>query len=376
MNYRTLNESELKNRIFEIYQEEYIKVIEDKWNKLSKNDKTIVIEMLKVIYPEKAKLINESKWYNTLGDIAGIFDPTGLVDLINGVSYWRQGDKLFAVLSWVSVIPLLGDMIAKPVVGVLKTGGAATKAFKTAVVAGDAVKIAETAKIAGGPVAKMVEKAPSWGGRLLEILKNAVGKVPGIGAPLIRAVEEFVGIFSKASREIKMPAEVIKGGKVINVEKGLTSLEKEQLMKYLEKEQGKMFRGYKDVGNSWLKYMKSDATLGQKLSAGVPRIFGGNPATRSLMRRTKTYLGFLDWLGLGNFVGPDELLKQMPNAEEKWNEYSNTEEAQKTWSKEMGDVPPPPSESGSGIKDMARQGVVNKVGGDAFSSLLGSLLGK
>lgn len=376
MTNKTLNESQLKERILEIYKEEYITVLEGKWNKLSKSDKIVVVEMLKTIYPEKAKLIKESKWYNTLGDIIGIFDPTGVVDLVNGVSYWRQGDKLFAVLSWVSVIPLLGDVIAKPVVGVLKTGGAATKAFRTAVVAGDAVKIAETAKLAGGPVAKMVEKAPSWGGKLLEVLKTAVGKVPGIGAPLIRSVEEFVGIFSKASREIKTPIEVIRGGKVINVEKGLTSLEKEQLMKYLEKEQGKMFRGHKDVGNSWLKYMKSDATLGQKLSAGVPRIFGGNPATRSLMRRTKTYLGFLDWLGLGNFVGPDELLRQMPNADEKWDEYSNTEEAQKTWSEEMGDVPPPPSESGSGIKDMARQGVVSKVSGDAFSSLLGSLLGK
>jgi hypothetical protein len=373
---KTLNESQLKERILEIYKEEYITVLEEKWNKLSKNDKIVVVEMLKVIYPEKAKLVKESKWYNTLGDIVGVFDPTGVVDLVNGVSYWRQGDKLFAVLSWVSVIPLLGDVIAKPVVGVLKTGGAATKAFRTAVVAGDAVKIAETAKLAGGPVAKMVEKAPSWGGKLLEVLKTAVGKIPGIGAPLIRSVEEFVGIFSKASREIKMPAEVIKGGKVINVEKGLTSLEKEQLMKYLEKEQGKMFRGHKDVGNSWLKYMKSDATLGQKLSAGVPRIFGGNPATRSLMRRTKTYLGFLDWLGLANFVGPDELLQQVPNAEEKWDDYSQTEKAQQTWSEEMGGSVPPPPPSESGLGDMARQGIANKAGGDVFSSLVGSLLGK
>jgi len=372
MNYRTLNESELKNRIFEIYQEEYTKVIEEKWNKLSKGDKTIVIEMLKVIYPEKTKLINESEWYNTLGDIAGIFDPTGIVDLINGVSYWRQGDKLFAVLSWVSVIPLVGDVIAKPVVGVLKTGGAATKAFKTAVVAGDAVKIAETAKVAGGPVAKMVEKAPSWGGKLLEVLKTAVGKVPGIGGPLIRAVEEFVGIFTKASKEIKMPAEIIKGGKVINVEKGLTSLEKQQLMKSLEKEQGRMFRGNKDVSNSWLKYMKSDAPLGQKVWAGVPRIFGGNPATRSLMRRTKVYLGFLDWLGLANFVGPEELSAEQ---QAKWDEYSKTPEAHQAWSEEMGSVPPPPPSEG-GMLSNTGEAIGQGVKQDAFVSLIGSLLGK
>jgi len=376
MTNKLLTESEVKDAILEIYKEEYSKVIEEKWSKLDKNDKTIVIEMLKVLNPKQAKQLNENKWYNTLGDIVGIFDPTGVVDLINGVSYWRQGDKLYAVLSWVSVIPILGDAIAKPVVGVLKTGGAATKAFRGAVVAGDAVKIAETAKVAGGPVAKMVEKAPSWGGKLLEILKTAVGKIPGIGAPLVRSVEEFVGIFTKASRELKMPTNVVRDGKLINVEKGLSSAEKQELMKYMEKEQGKLFSGHKGMKNSWLSYMKSDAKLGEKLSAGVPRIFGGNPATRSLMRRTKTSLGFLDWLGLANFVGPDEILKQVPNAEEKWDQYSQTPEAQKTWNEEMGDVPPPPSESGSDVSNMAKQAVTNKVSGDVFSSLIGSLLGK
>lgn len=288
----------------------------------------------------RSNTVNESEWYNTVGDIAGIFDPTGIVDLANGVSYWNQGDKLFALLSWISVVPVIGDVVAKPVVGVLKAGGKATRAFKGAVAAGDAVKIAKTAKEAGGPIAKVVETAPTWGGKLLQVLKTAVGKVPGIGGPLVRAVEEFVGIFTKASREIKLPSTITKGGKVINVEKGLSTLEKQKLFKSLEKEQGKLFRGHKDVRNSWLKYMKSDASLGQKIWAGVPRIFGGNPATRSLMKRTKTYLGFLDWLGFGNFVGPDELLQQMPNAEQKWNEYSNTPEAQKTWNQEMSGVMP------------------------------------
>ena len=111
----------------------------------------------------------------------------------------------------------------------------------------------------------MVESAPTWGGKLLQILKAAVGKVPGIGPPLIRAVEEFVGIFAKASKEIKLPSTITKGGKIINVEKGLSSLEKQTLMKSLEREQGKLFRGHKDVRNSWLKYMKSDASIGQKM---------------------------------------------------------------------------------------------------------------
>ena len=372
MTKKVLTESQVKERILEIYNEEYINVIEEKWSKLDKVDKTIVIEMLKTIHPKQAKLIKEDKWYNTVGDIVGIFDPTGIVDLVNGISYWRQGDKLFALLSWISVIPMLGDVIAKPVVGVLKTGSVATRAFREAVAVGDAVKIAETAKVAGGPVAKMVEKAPSWGAKLLEMFKGAIGRIPGVGAPFIRAVEEFVGIFGKASKELKMPYEVIKGGKIINVEKGLSAVEKQQLMKQLEKEQGKIFTGHKDVRNSWLKYMKSDASLGQKLYAGVPRMFGGNPATRSLMRRTKTYTRFLDWLGLGNFVGPEELSAAQ---QAKWDEYAKTPEAQKTWATEMGDVPPPPP-SETTVANTATQAVVNKAGSDAFTTLLGSLLGK
>ena len=105
-------ESEVKTRISEIYEEERFKIINEKWSKLSDKDKIFVVEFAKGLYPEKAKLINESKWYNTLMDLVGIVDPTGLVDIINGVSYWRQGDKLYAILSWVSAVPLLGDVIA------------------------------------------------------------------------------------------------------------------------------------------------------------------------------------------------------------------------------------------------------------------------
>ena len=130
MNKLSLTESELKETMVKIYKEEQIKLLDEKWNKLSGIDRQFVLEFLKVIYPEKAMLVTESRWYNTVGDIVGIFDPTGVVDIVNGISYWRQGDKLFAILSWISAVPYLGDLIAKPVVGVMKFGGGATKAFK------------------------------------------------------------------------------------------------------------------------------------------------------------------------------------------------------------------------------------------------------
>jgi hypothetical protein len=366
---KLVTETELKERIYEIYQEEFTKILNEKWNKLTNQDKRIVVEMLKTIYPDKKHLLKEDKWYNTVGDILGIFDPTGIVDLVNGISYWRQGDKLYAILSWISVLPFLGDAIAKPVIGVLKVGGSATKAFRAAVIAKDATKIGSMAKNAGGPIAKMVEKTPSWGPKLIELLRKSVGRVPGVGKGLVNAVEEYVQIFTKAGKEVTLPSKVMKGGKMVNVQKALTAAEKETLLKQLAKQEGKVFSGYKDMKNSWWKYMSSDATLGQKLYAGVPRIFGGNPATRSLMRRTKVYLGFLDWLGLANFVGPDELQQTIPNAEEKWNEYSQTPEAQQMWSSEMG--------VGQTQTQTQTQPSTtpNEKGGDVLSTIIGGLLG-
>ena len=47
---------------------------------------------------------------------------------------------------------------------------------------------------------------------------------------------------------------------------------------------------------------------------GAPRLFG-NRQMRMLMRKTKFWLGFLDYIGIGNFVGPEELSKKMSEAE-------------------------------------------------------------
>jgi hypothetical protein len=321
-----LEESELKQRFSEIYREEQIKILEEKWNKLKNEDKQLVLEFLKYLYPEKVKLINESKWYNTLGDIAGIFDPTGTIDLVNGISYWKQGDHLFAMLSWISVIPFLGDLVAKPIVGLFKAGGIIGKEFKAAVAAADATKIASTAK-QSGPLRIFLQRAPEWGGKLLTMLKNFINRFPFI-RKIIPIVENYIKLFKTASTEMKVV--------------GKTSKEAEAV-----------FRGFRDfsgVKNNWFKYMKSDVPLWEKLNAGSFRIFGGNPATRSLMRRSKWYLGFLDTIGLANTVGPEELEDKVPDLEQKLNEYNKSEEGQKNMQQDITDsqtqqtqqtVPPP-----------------------------------
>jgi hypothetical protein len=51
-------------------------------------------------------------------------------------------------------------------------------------------------------VAKMVEKAPSWGGKLIEVLEKSVGKFPWLGKGLVDTVKSWVGIFSKAGKNM------------------------------------------------------------------------------------------------------------------------------------------------------------------------------
>lgn len=341
MNKLSLTESELKEKMVQIYKEEQVTLLDEKWNKLSGIDRQFVLEFLKVLYPEKAMLVTESRWYNTLGDIVGIFDPTGVVDTVNGISYWRQGDKLFAILSWISAVPYLGDLIAKPVIGVMKLGGGVAKAFKAATIAGDASKMAKTARAAGGPIAKLVEKFPTWGEKLVGMLKASVGKVPLLGTGLVKVVEEFVSIFGKASKEMKASSEIT-SKLVAKGEAALTKSEKELLASELKK-QGSFrgFRDYKGEGQSFAtKYV----------SGGMGRLFG-NRATRSLMRRTKWYLGLLDFLGLANFVGPDELEEKYGDMEDRIAEYEKTDKAKQyaeqdlTQSDEGSMAPPPPSPS-------------------------------
>jgi hypothetical protein len=331
-----LKESELKEKFAEIYKEEQIKVLQEKWDKLSGSDRAFVLEMLKSLYPEKSYLLKESKWYNTVGDIAGIFDPTGVIDLVNGISYWRQGDKLFAILSWISVIPYLGDVIAKPVVGLFKAGGFVARDFKTALAAADTAKMASAAKKSSA-LRVFMEKAPEWGTKLLNMLKKHISKYP-IVRRIIPIVEDYIKLFKGASADAKVV--------------GTASKDAEAVFRG--------FRDFKGVKNNWFKYMTSNVPLWEKLNAGSFRVFGGNPATRSLMRRSKWYLGFLDAVGVANTVGPEEVESKVDDFNTKLDEYNRSPEGQKNYQQDMSqnssEVPPPPppsteSKSSGGGKD-------------------------
>ena len=295
---KTIKESELKERILQIYEEERLK-------------------------------LNEDRWYNTVGDIVGIFDPTGVVDLVNGVSYWNQGDKLFALLSFISAVPILGDAIAKPVVGVMKIGGETAKVFKAAAIGGDAVKIAKSAKSMGGPVAKLVKTAPNWGEKLVSILKNSVGNVPGLGG-LIKVIEEYVQIFTKAGKEMTAT------GKVTSFSKNAGELQ---------------------------------SFSGKYLAGGMGRFFG-NRATRSLMRRSKWYLKLLDALGVANFIGPEELEQQIPDLQAKMDQFNQDPANKELYNQEFGNQS---SEYDEPVQVKPQSPA--QPSSDPFSGMLSSLLG-
>jgi hypothetical protein len=360
MNRLVLTEKEFRERTRKIFNEEQLKITEEKWNSLTKVDKIFVVEFLKELYPEKGSLLNEDKWYNTLGDIAGIFDPTGIIDVVNGISYWRQDDKLFAILSWISAIPLLGDAIAKPVVGIVKAGGTGAKALKGAIVSNDAVKLAKTAKEMGGPIAKLVETSPMWASKLIAALRGSIGKVPFLGTRFVGLVEEFLQLFVKGSKGMEGSAKLL--GKL--EAKGLSQVEKQALLNQIAKES--KFRGFRD-------YKNINPTFFSRIAGGVPRLWG-NRATRSLMRRTKWYLGLLDSIGLGNFVGPEELEKQVPNLEQKVAEYSKTQKSQDLWNEEFGNV----KDGETPVKPVtavAPEKPMSTSGADPIGSLINSLLG-
>ena len=266
---------------------------------------------------QETELLQESEWYNTVGDILGIFDPTPTIDIINGISYFSQGDHLFGLLSLISAIPIAGDVVGKSIMGSLKMGGNATKGLSSAMKLAKAGKTAEASVM----LAKLAEK-PGMVGSFLQSAKSWAPKV--------------------ASKIEKMPGGLLKGFKNTILD----------YLKLLENAGAKSLKFQKNAGNL-AKYIGHAAKPAENIKAlqtmlknekiftgltkkgpmakifigGAPRLFG-NREMRILMRRTKFWLGFLDYIGIGNFVGPEELSKKMgqANIQRKLTEYGRTPE--------------------------------------------------
>ena len=302
------------------------------WENFSKEEKDAVVECLKTFYPEKSKLINEASWLNTLGDIVGIFDPTGVVDLVNGISYIIQGDNLFGFLSIISAVPYAGDVIAKPMMAALKIGSPSAKAIQKVMALSKAGKAPEAAELlakinqGGGITSKFVREF----GKIAGKVRGYIERAPlGIFKGFKKTILQWFDLFENAAKGGKMVRRA--GRRLANQ---LPKLSKEEQLLRLAN-----FKKTAAQSNVFRSYRTNKGVLSWKtLFRGAPQLIGRNASVRALMRQTKWWAGFLDYIGMGNFVGPEEISKKMGEAEfiRKMEEYQKTPEAQSYFTEDFG----------------------------------------
>lgn len=330
-----IKESQLNLIKGELAKQSDFRLAEENWNKFTDKEKELVVEFLKAVYPEKSKLLKEA-WYNTLGDIVGIFDPTGVVDLVNGISYLTQGEHLFGFLSIISAIPYAGDLVAKPVMGALKLGKPSAKALNrimatakagdTAKAAADLSKLAQTGGITGTFVKGIERIAPS--------VRSVIERVPGgfLTSGLKKTILGWLDLFGKAGKEAKIVKQVTGNlaSRMARMSPAVAVKELEALKKAIKASPG-IFTGYRTSKGllSW-----------KTIFGGMPQLIGRNKSVRALMRQSKWWLGFLDYIGLGNWVGPDELAKKLGGEEvmaQKMEEYNKTPQAEQNFQDQFRD---------------------------------------
>jgi hypothetical protein len=328
-----------------------------------------LLKIQETVLKENKIQLTESEWYNTVGDILGLIDPTPTVDFINGLSYISQGDYLFGLLSLISAVPYFGDAVAKPVTGALKIGGAATKEVELALKAakaGDFVKSEKVlTKLAGEPgvVGNFVRTSESW----VPKVKNVIDRVPfGPFKGLRNTVNTWFELFANASKNSKGLAKTA-GELATKVASTITKEEKVALLSSFLKDAKST--NFFNAAN----FSKSPKSF-TNLWGGMPRLFG-NANARALVRKTKFWLGFLDYIGLGNFVGPDEVAAKLGGEDamkKKFDEYLATPEAAEHFKDDFGGVQTPSPQSSqqpSSSTDSGRTGAQSM-----FKGIFGGML--
>lgn len=274
--------------------------LENKWDNLTIGEKKFIIKISEELYGAKKKSLNEAKWWNTVGDVVGIFDPTGVVDLINALDYFRQGDKVYGILSLISAVPYFGDIIGKPIIGLMKAGGESAKLIRNVKTSGElailGVKIPELGKLLSGL------------SNVLSPLKNILDK--GMRLPLLRGlrktIDEWIELFMNGAKEYKT---IIKDGKNINTSRAFSKFNPKNM-------------------SNFTKYVHG----------GMIQPLWGNRATRALMRKTKWYYSFLkNAFGTEEFIEPEDLEKKygLKLIDEKAQEFNKTDLGNNLWNRDI-----------------------------------------
>jgi len=283
--------------------------------------------------------LNEA-WYNTVMDVVGLADPTGVVDIVNGISYFTQGETLFGILSIIAAVPYAGDVVAKPVMGAMKLGSASTKTLEAALKAVSrfppgspeykaAIKSLDTLANSTGVVGKLLQSASSWAPKINRALDGIpLGPFKGMKNTLMdyftllgRAGAKSKGLQNRVKVALAAPTPA-------NLQRNIPVIQN-----YLKT--SKIF----DPAS-----LSKPGFMSQVFFGGIPRIFRSPEGRRLkiLMQSTKWWLGFLDYIGLGNFVGPEEVIAQMgdPEFQRRLEQYQNTPQARRYFEEDFGQGQP------------------------------------
>jgi hypothetical protein len=227
--------------------------------------------------------------------------------------------------------------VAKPVMGALKLGSKSTKALQTA------LKTAQTAAKGSkqydaaldtlrvlskesGPVGKFLQAAGGangWAQKVNKVLDMIpLGPFKGMKNALMdyitllgRAGEKSVGFQSRLKVLLQAPP--------ANLTRNIP-----EVQKFLKT--SKIFDA---------AALSKPGFLSQTFFGGIPRLFRSSDGRRLriLMQSTKWWLGFLDYIGLGNYVGAEELSKKMGDEQfmKKLEQYQSTPQAKEYFDQEF-----------------------------------------
>jgi hypothetical protein len=214
----------------------------------------------------------------------------------------------------------LGKPSTKALNGIMKL----SKAGKTTEAASELAKLSSQS----GLVSTFVKGMGKIGTQLEGLIKAMPG---GVLKGFKNTLLEWIQLFKNAAKSGTVSRQV-----TANLAKRMARMTPAQQVENLKQLKTAMkgaegtFTGYR-TGNKFFSW--------KTFWGGMPQLMGRNRSVRALMRKTKWYLGLLDFLGIGNFVGPDELLTKMGDAkyEQSIQEYNKTAQAQQYASEDFGD---------------------------------------
>ena len=286
----------------------------------------------KEVSPNQENL-NEA-WYNNVMDIVGIVDPTPITDTINAVSYFAQGDTLFGVLSLVAAVPFfVGDFVAKPVMGALKIGSTATKELEVALKLSKTNPAKATEMISRlakdpGPVGKFLQSAGGPNGWAKKV-NSFIGEFPA--GPFKGMKNTIMDYFTLLGRA---------GEKSVKFGKNIKTLLNSPTPKNLQVSIPQLKNLLKTEKVFDASALSKPGFMSQVFFGGMPRILRSPEGRRIkiMMQQTKWWLGFLDYIGIGNWVGESEVIKKLGSNEEMMKameNYQKTPEAQKYFNESL-----------------------------------------